>query len=146
MFKPLGSTELDQILSIELNALQQRVFTSHTAAPFVFTLTDAARGHLLAEGTDMKYGARHLKRSIERGLVHPLSNLVASGQLVGGDLVKVDLDPASNVLRFVKEAEDLPAYKMAQMVDTSVLMPASTLAAAQEIQAPKVASARSRRA
>ncbi len=144
VFKPLGTAELDRILTIELNALQQRVFTSHTSAPFVFTLTPAAKRHVLEEGTDIKYGARHLKRAIERELVHPLSNLVASGQVVGGDLVKIDFDGAMDLLSFTREAEDLPAYKMAQMVDVSVLMPPSTLAAAQEIEVPKVASAKSR--
>ena len=125
-----------------MNALQQRIFTSNTSAPFVFSLTPAAKEFLLSEGTDMKYGARHLKRAIERSLVHPLSNLVASNQLTGGDLVKIDFDLTTGRMVFLKEAEDLPAYTMAQMVDNSVVMPASTLAAAQEINVPKVARAR----
>ena len=52
----------------------------------------------------MKYGARHLKRAIERSPVHPLSNLIASSQVDSGDLVRVDYDPASDCLIFVKEA------------------------------------------
>ena len=40
----------------------------------------------------MKYGARHLKRAIDRNLVHPLSNLIATGQVRGGDLIRVDYD------------------------------------------------------
>ena len=146
VFKPLGSAELDKILDIELNGLQQRIFTSYTSAPFVINLTQNARRFLLDDGMDIKYGARHLKRAIERGLVHPLSNLIASGQVVGGDLIKVDCDPMAQNLIFTKEDEGLPAYKMAKMVDTSVLMPPSTLAAAREIEIPKVATARSRRA
>ena len=146
VFKPLGSSELDKILEIELNALQQRIFTSYTSSPFVVNLTPSARGFLLADGTDVKYGARHLKRAIERGLVHPLSNLIASGQVVGGDLILVDHDPEALTLSFTKEEEGMPNYRMAQMVDTSVLMPPNALAAAREIEVPKVASARSRRA
>ena len=42
----------------------------------------------------MKYGARHLKRAIERNLVHPLSNLIATEQVRGGDLIRVDFDSA----------------------------------------------------
>ncbi len=145
VFKPLGSVELDQILKIELNTLQQRIFTSYNSAPFVLTLTPAARQFLLAEGTDIKYGARHLKRSIERALVHPLSNLLASGQIAGGDLIQVDHYPSSSVLRFTKEEEGISTQRMAQMVDTCVSMPPSTQAAVREIEAPRTANARTRR-
>jgi ATP-dependent Clp protease ATP-binding subunit ClpA len=145
VFKPLGSAELEKILTLELNAVQQRIFTSSSCAPFVFNVSQAARDHLLAEGTDLKYGARHLKRSIERSLVNPLSNLVASGQLSGGDLVKVDFDEKLGIVTFVKEAEDLPLYTMAQMVDHSVTMPIGVAAAVQEFNPPRVAAARSSR-
>ncbi len=64
VFKPLGSAELDKILTLELNAVQQRIFLSQAASPFVFSVSNCARGYLLAEGTDLKYGARHLKRAI----------------------------------------------------------------------------------
>ena len=143
VFKPLGSAELDKVLNIELNGLQQRIFSSPTTSPFVFSVTAAAKFFLLQEGTDMKYGARHLKRAIERSLVHPLSNLVASGQLNGGDLVKVDFDASARELFFVKEAEDLPAYAMAQMVDNSIQMPMQVAAVAPEIEIPRVANAKS---
>jgi ATP-dependent Clp protease ATP-binding subunit ClpA len=146
VFKPLGTPELEKILDIELNAVQQRVFSSPASSPFVFTLTAAAKQFLLTEGTDLKYGARHLKRAIERSLVYPLSNLVASCQLMGGDLVKIDFDEALGILSFVKEAENLPAYAMAQMVDHSITMPANAAAAIHEFELPKVAGAKSRRA
>ena len=68
----------------------------------------------------MKYGARHLKRAIERTLVHPLSNLIASDQVRGGDLVQVDFDADLGALVFTREAEDMPVYAMVQMIeDTS---------------------------
>ncbi len=146
VFKPLGSTELEQILTLELNALQQRIFASTTSAPFVFEVTSAAKRFLLAEGTDMKYGARHLKRAIERSLVHPLSNLVASGQLSGGDLVRADYDPALNQLTFTREAEGLSADTMAQIAGVSASTPPPTFAAAQEVGLPKAVGVRSRRA
>jgi ATP-dependent Clp protease ATP-binding subunit ClpB len=146
VFKNLGSAELEKILSIELNALQQRIFMSAASAPFVFTLTPAAKQHLLIEGTDMKYGARHLKRAIERALVHPLSNLVASNQVTGGDSIKVDFDESMGIMTFMKEAENLPAYEMAKMVDPFVHLPPNNFTAAQEIELPRVVSARSRRA
>jgi hypothetical protein len=59
---------------------------------------------LLREGTDSRYGARHLKRSIERLLVMPLSNLVASGQVCLGDLIDVDLDHNGSDISFARRS------------------------------------------
>ena len=123
VFRPLGEPELRKILSLELNMVQQRVFSSGAGAPFVFTLTDEAKAFLLREGTDLKYGARHLKRAIERNLVHPLSNLIATEQVRGGDLLRIDFDECASRLTFFKEAEDMPAYAMVQMVDSSAATP-----------------------
>jgi ATP-dependent Clp protease ATP-binding subunit ClpB len=123
VFRPLGEPELRKILGLELNMVQQRIFSSANGAPFVFSLTDNAKDYLLREGTDMKYGARHLKRAIDRNLVHPLSNLIATEQVRGGDLIRVDFDTTSSRLTFFKEAEDMPAYAMVQMVDTSIAPP-----------------------
>src|SRR6185436_8613470 len=91
VFRPLGEPELRKILSLELNLVQQRIFSAANAAPFVFDVTEPAREFLLREGTDWKYGARHLKRAIDRHLVHPMSNLIATGQVRGGDLVRVEM-------------------------------------------------------
>jgi ATP-dependent Clp protease ATP-binding subunit ClpA len=146
VFKPLGAPELDKILTLELNAVQQRIFLAQAASPFVFSVSACARGHLLTEGTDLKYGARHLKRAIERALVNPLSNLVASGQVGGGDHVKVDFDESLRTLTFVKEAENLPPYMMAQMIDPSAIRSANLMTLAQSLEQPKAANARSRRA
>jgi hypothetical protein len=129
-FKPLGQVELRQILGLELNRLQQRILNSPTGVPFVFGLTEAASDHVLREGTDMRYGARHLKRAIDRSLVHPLSNLIATQQVRGGDWIRVDIDPLTEQLTFIKEAEDLPAYAMAQATEASAIIPASLATAA----------------
>jgi C-terminal, D2-small domain, of ClpB protein len=59
---------------------------------------------LLQEGTDPKYGARHLKRAIERNIVFPLANLVATGQVKLGDFIRIDMNPEGRLV-FVKEAE-----------------------------------------
>jgi ATP-dependent Clp protease ATP-binding subunit ClpA len=83
VFRSLGAAELRKILTIELNLVQQRIFSAANAAAFVFALSNDAKEYLLREGTDMKYGARHLKRAVDRSLVHPLSNLIATGQVRG---------------------------------------------------------------
>jgi len=145
VFKPLGEGELRKILTIELGMVQQRIFRSANNAPFVFSLTGSAKDHLLREGTDMKYGARHLKRAIDRNLVHPLSNLIASGQVRGGDLIRVDFDSALSRLTFFKDAENMPAYTMVQMVDTSIAPPLEAFSAGAAAEVPRIAHAKGRR-
>ncbi|MBK9169982.1 MAG: ATP-dependent Clp protease ATP-binding subunit [Bryobacterales bacterium] len=136
VFRPLGEAELRQILEIELKMVQQRVFDSASGTPFVFALTDDAKAHLLREGTDVKYGARHLKRAIERFLVHPLSNLIATGQVMAGDLVRVDSAQAGGQLSFHKEAEDMPAFAMAQLAGGAAA-PSQPRAAGVAVELPR---------
>jgi ATP-dependent Clp protease ATP-binding subunit ClpA len=89
-FKALGSDQLNKILDIELKAVQQRVFNASPQRSFLFEVTGAAKALLLSEGTDARYGARHLKRAIERLLVQPICNLIATRQIWGGDCIRVD--------------------------------------------------------
>jgi ATP-dependent Clp protease ATP-binding subunit ClpB len=145
VFHPLGAAELDKILSLELNILQQRIFHSVSAVPFVFQLTFDARHFLLREGTDMKYGARHLKRAIDRRLLHPLSNLVASEQIHAGDLIQVDYTAATGGLSFATEAEDMPAYAMAELSGNPVEALATAAVAASPAVAKQSANAKSSR-
>jgi len=106
VFRPLQREHLEKILDIELGHVQERVISSSASGnQFVFKCTRAARDFLLQEGTDMKYGARHLKRAIERHLVFPLSNLLATRQIKLGDLITVDFDPERSKLMFAKEEQ-----------------------------------------
>lgn len=116
VFKSLGQPELRRILDLELSQVQQRILQSPTERSFVFTASENAKEFLLREGTDVKYGARHLKRAIERLLVHPISNLIATDQVSAGDWVQADLDSEANCLVFTKEAENLELLAMANMV------------------------------
>ncbi len=145
VFRPLGEPELRKILDLELTMVQHRLLSSANSAPFVFSLTSEASDFLLREGTDLKYGARHLKRAIQRNLVHPLSNLMATGQVRGGDLIRVEFDSTFRALAFFKEAEDMPAYAMARMVDTSIASPQGVHAAFASVPPPRTANARSTR-
>jgi ATP-dependent Clp protease ATP-binding subunit ClpA len=140
VFKPLGQLELRKILELELGILQQRIFNFSTSTPFIFSLTEEAKDYLLREGTDMKYGARHLKRAIDRALVHPMSNLIATQQVCGGDLIKVGFDPDTNHLTFAKEAEYMPAYAMIQMMGASACVPPSSVSAGAVSKIPRVAA------
>jgi ATP-dependent Clp protease ATP-binding subunit ClpA len=103
VFRSLKEYHLRQILDLELQAVQDRVMLS-AGTKFVFQCSDAAKDMLLREGIDFKYGARHLKRAIERYLVYPLSNLVATNQVGLGDLVNVDMNDAGTKLVFSKRS------------------------------------------
>jgi ATP-dependent Clp protease ATP-binding subunit ClpA len=113
VFKPLGSDELRKIVDIELEMVQQRIQTAAVAKPFVMNVTASARVFLLVEGTDSRYGARHLKRAIERLVVQPLSNLMASGQIERGDSIRVSHRKGSSSLMFFYEAAAFESWKLA---------------------------------
>ena len=104
VFKTLRSAHLQQILDLELEMVQQRILGASGSRKFLFGCTDRVKNFLLEEGTDAKYGARHLKRAIEKNLVSPLANLVATAQLKFGDFVRIDLDLEGRLI-FTKEAE-----------------------------------------
>lgn len=117
VFKPLGKPELTKVLDIELNMVQNRVFETSGPNAFLFNATEDAKELLLEQGTDVKFGARPLKRAIERMLVHPISNLIATGQIRGGDIVRVDVDPesADGGLCFHREAEGMSPFFLQQL-------------------------------
>jgi len=103
VFRSLKEHHLRRILDIELNSVQDRI-TESAGTKFVFECTEEAKEYLLSEGIDLKYGARHLKRSVERFLVYALSNLVATQQVETGDFVMVDYDTDRDVLTFAKQS------------------------------------------
>ena len=129
VFKTLRSEHLRQILEIELGLVQQRVLMASGAHQFVFNCTSEVKEFLLREGTDPKYGARHLKRAIERNIVFPLANLVATGQVKLGDFIRVDLVGESK-LTFVKEAEGAMVPVLLERYGAAAAVPAVAAARA----------------
>jgi ATP-dependent Clp protease ATP-binding subunit ClpA len=99
VFHPLREEQLEQILEIELGMVQQRVLETGRGQ-FLFRVTLPARRFLLQEGTDLKYGARHLKRAIEKHVVFPLANLLATEQIHFGDILAIDWDEADECISF----------------------------------------------
>ena len=106
VFHPLHKAQLEQVLDIELAMVQQRVLET-AKGQFLFRVTESAREFLLQEGTDQRYGARHLKRAIERHVVFPMANLLATEQVHCGDLICIDWNRPENRLNFVREGENL---------------------------------------
>lgn len=113
VFNTLRPEHLEKILEIELGAVQQRIRMAPGIRKFVFHCTQTVKDFLLEEGTDAKYGARHLKRAIEKHIVFPLANLIATGQVGQGDIVRIDLNSRC-CMTFLKEQEgavDVPALE-----------------------------------
>jgi ATP-dependent Clp protease ATP-binding subunit ClpA len=106
VFHPLHRKQLEQVLDIELAMVQQRVLET-AKGQFLFRVTTNGRDFLLQEGTDQRYGARHLKRAIERHVVYPMANLLATDQVRLGDMICIDWEPSDDHLQFVREGENV---------------------------------------
>ena len=104
VFHPLKREELEEVLEIELRQVQKRVLDS-TTRPFLFRVTSEGRQFLLEEGTDQRYGARHLKRAIERYIVYPIARLVATAQVRQGDALVIDRQRGEEALVFLRDTE-----------------------------------------
>ncbi len=128
VFRTLRPEQLRQILEIELGMVQQRILMATGNNQFVFTCSQKVKDFLLREGTELKYGARHLKRSIEKNLVFPLANLVATGQVKLGDFVRVDLNSQGN-MTFTKEAEGAMVPVLLEKFGPESAVPAAARAA-----------------
>ena len=98
---------------IELELLQSRIRAATNNNPFQINVTDGAKQFLLAEGTDLTYGARPLKRTIERLIVRPLSNLIATGQILSGDRLCVTHGKGASELSFFRDRSTAPAWQLA---------------------------------
>jgi ATP-dependent Clp protease ATP-binding subunit ClpB len=112
IFHPLGAGELRRILQIELHEVQERIEKAQAGKRFSMNLTDSARDLLLMEGTDVRYGARPLKRAIERLLVQPLSNLIATGQIRQSDCIRVTHSASAPILTFFREAKVFHSWEV----------------------------------
>ena len=113
VFRPLGYEQLRRIIDIELDLVRQRIQAASARIPFAINVAESARDFLLTEGVDARYGARHLKRAIERLLVQPLANLIASGQIERGDYIHVSHRDGSSTLMFFHETGASVAWNAA---------------------------------
>jgi ATP-dependent Clp protease ATP-binding subunit ClpB len=124
VFKSLGESELRRILNLELAQVQQRIYQSPAQRSFAFSVSEASKDFLLSEGTDMKYGARHLKRAIERLLVQPISNLIATDQVSSGDWITIDFDAERKCLVFTSQEEEQTSHRMTTLIGANFRVPA----------------------
>ncbi|MCR4315119.1 MAG: AAA family ATPase [Planctomycetes bacterium] len=99
VYNVLQENDLTQILEILLADVQKRLLDSK--APVMIHFTTPLKKYLLKKGTDPQFGARPMKRLVEREIVTPLSNIVASKQVAGADVVRASLKHDKVV--FIKE-------------------------------------------
>jgi ATP-dependent Clp protease ATP-binding subunit ClpB len=96
IFRPLGEEQLSHIVDLRLIDLKKLL----ADRKITLELTDGARHQLLMTGYDRAYGARPLKRAIQRLIQDPLAIKILDGEVLHGDHVKVDADPLNNRLKF----------------------------------------------
>jgi len=113
VFNNLDASDIQKVCECELGKVQNRMREAPT--PFLFSVSSDAKNALAAEGYSAKYGAREIKRVIERRLVQPLANLVASGQVGAGDVLKVYYACGDYVFRLT--TEKVPWQKPREMAD-----------------------------
>jgi ATP-dependent Clp protease ATP-binding subunit ClpA len=107
VFRPLRREQLEEVLNIELAMVQKRMWETAMAS-FPLRVTEQGRGFLLQQGTDQRYGARHLKRAIERYVVRPLASLISTGQLKSAESVSINWDGSSSHLDFYRQPQPRP--------------------------------------
>jgi ATP-dependent Clp protease ATP-binding subunit ClpB len=100
VFHSLSREHLKEIVEIQLERLRTRLSERH----ITLELTDRAREHLAAVGYDPSYGARPLKRVIQRELETPLGRSLLKGDIKDGERVAVDYDREKNQLLFSAQA------------------------------------------
>jgi ATP-dependent Clp protease ATP-binding subunit ClpB len=96
IFKPLGHAQMSQILDLRLEDIQKLLQDRQIS----LELTQPARELILAAGSDVAYGARPLKRALQRMVQDPLAMKILDGEVLHGSHVRIDVDRKSNQLHF----------------------------------------------
>lgn len=107
IFLPLGKEQLDHIVDLQLAHVAKLLQDKHVS----LQLSPAARELLLREGYDAAYGARPLRRAIQRLVQDPLAMDILDGKILPGDNVLVDADPKSGEMRFERQKQKTSAAK-----------------------------------
>jgi ATP-dependent Clp protease ATP-binding subunit ClpB len=100
VFHALSEEDLKKIVEIQLASVRSRLEERHIS----LTLTEAARTRLVRNGYDPHYGARPLKRAIQREIENPLAKRIVSGEVRDGQAIRIDADPNGQSLVFQVES------------------------------------------
>jgi ATP-dependent Clp protease ATP-binding subunit ClpA len=97
-YQPLGSDALSAILDMQINELQEHLDKRLKQNTFHLEVPPRSRKFLLEKGTSVQYGARELKRTLQRQLIQPLSSLIAGGEVEPGTHVRAELNSRKDKL------------------------------------------------
>jgi ATP-dependent Clp protease ATP-binding subunit ClpB len=104
IFNPLGKEQLDHIVDLLLRGVEKLL----AERQIKLELTHAAKELLVHEGYDPTYGARPLRRTIQRMIQDPLAMQILEGKVLPGDQVRVDRDGQKDAMRFERVAKAKP--------------------------------------
>ncbi len=96
VFHSLTEKDLAKIVDVQLNLLRRRLDDRHID----IRLTDEAKRHLVKQGYDPAYGARPLKRVLQKEIETAMSRAILKGEIADGQTVEIDYDPSHDALRF----------------------------------------------
>ncbi|MGA3136884.1 MAG: ATP-dependent chaperone ClpB [Terracidiphilus sp.] len=96
IFRPLGAAQMSKILDLRLNEVSKLLEERQIS----LELTEPARQLILAAGSDAAYGARPLKRALQRMIQDPLAIKILNGEVLHGAHVRIDVDRKTNQLKF----------------------------------------------
>ena len=105
IFNPLGKEQLGKIVGMLLKSVEKLL----AERQITLELTPAAEQLILREGYDPAYGARPLRRTIQRMIQDPLALQILEGKILPGQRVRVDRDPSGEKMHFTVVAEKQPA-------------------------------------
>src|SRR6202521_559910 len=105
IFNPLGKEHLERIVGLLLKGVEKLL----AERQITLELTPAAKELLLREGYDPAYGARPLRRTIQRLIQDPLALQILEGKVLPGQRIRVDRDPTGEKMQFTVVKEKQPA-------------------------------------
>ncbi|MBK8434709.1 MAG: AAA family ATPase [Chloroflexi bacterium] len=106
IFEPLSEQDVVQIVDFQMKEIRKRL---DEQGGLQIDLTSAAKQWLGKQGYDKDFGARPLRRALQRYVESPLAVAMLKGEFIPGDKILVDVDVAENVLTFAKVAAEEPA-------------------------------------
>ncbi|APY12016.1 Clp protease ClpC [Seonamhaeicola sp. S2-3] len=105
VFNPLEKEDINKIIDIELEKLLARI----KGLGYVLKLTNSAKDYIAEKGFDKQYGARPLKRAIQKYIEDALAEEIVASNIQDGDKIKIDLDKKADELKISIEKAEKPA-------------------------------------